>query len=245
MSKYTISIRPFGVHAILIEWPSIVEENILDDILAFAQDLKNNRLGTKQWEFVPSYNSLTLIQREKPIDFNLVYKNLYKWYAAMGTTKAVKKFLWRLPVCYDLDFGIDLQEVSAYLNKSISEIIDLHTSNKYTVYGIGFLPGFMYLGGVSKTLEIPRKAAPRLQVEKGAVGLAGKQTGIYPQQSPGGWNIIGNCSVPIFNPENEPPCFVNVGDKIQFYAISRAEYNLHKIEGEVGIYQLEKIEINA
>lgn len=245
MSKHTISIRSFGIHAILVEWPNKVEENILDDILAFVQDLKNNRLDEKEWELVPSYNSLTLIQRAKPIDFDSLRKNLQEWYNTMGETKAEQKFLWRLPVCYDLDFGIDLQEVSEHLNKSIPEIIDLHTSNTYTVYGIGFLPGFMYLGGLPKALEIPRKATPRLQVQKGAVGLAGKQTGLYPQESPGGWNIIGNCSVPIFDVKNEPPCFVNVGDKIQFYSISRAEYDLHKIEGEVGIYQLEKIEIDA
>ena len=75
--------------------------------------------------------------------------------------------------------------------------------------------------------------------------MAGKQTGIYPQESPGGWNIIGNCSVPIFNPKNENPCLVNVGDKVQFYSISKAEYDLHKIEAEVGIYQMEKIKIDA
>lgn len=245
MSKYSISIRSFGVHAILVEWPNKVEENILDDILAFVQDLKNNRLNEKEWELVPSYNSLTLIQRAKPIDFDSLYKNLQEWYNTMGETKAEQKFLWRLPVCYDLDFGIDFQEVSEYLKISIPEIIDLHTSNTYIVYGIGFLPGFMYLGGLPKALETSRKATPRLQVKKGAVGLAGKQTGLYPQESPGGWNIIGNCSVPIFDVKNDPPCFVNVGDKIQFYSISRAEYDLHKIEGEVGIYQLEKIEIDA
>jgi len=238
-------MQSFGVHAILVEWPNKVDENILDDILAFIQDLKKNRLDEKEWELVPSYNSLTLIQRAKPIDFEPFCKNLQEWYNNKGKTKAAQKFLWRLPVCYDLDFGIDLQEVSEVLNISISEIILMHTSNIYTVYSIGFLPGFMYLGGLPKALETSRKTTPRLKIEKGAVGLAGKQTGLYPQESPGGWNIIGNCSVSIFNAKNEPPCFVNVGDKIQFNSISRAEYDLHKIEGEVGIYQLEKIEVDA
>jgi allophanate hydrolase subunit 1 len=86
---------------------------------------------------------------------------------------------------------------------------------------------------------------PRLQVFKGSVGLAGKQTGIYPQDSPGGWNIIGNCPISLFNVNLENPCFVSVGDQIQFYAISRAEYDLHKIETEVGIYNLDKIKIDA
>lgn len=80
---------------------------------------------------------------------------------------------------------------------------------------------------------------------KGSVGLAAQQTGIYPQDSPGGWNIIGNCSVQMFDPKKENPCFINVGDKVQFYAIERAEYNLHKIEAEVGIFKLNKSLWNA
>ncbi len=156
-----------------------------------------------------------------------------------------QKFLWQLPICYDLDFGIDLKDVSEHLGKSVAEVIALHTSHTFTVFGIGFLPGFMYLGGLPEVLEVPRRPDPRLKVAKGSVGLAGKQTGIYPQESPGGWNIIGNCSVPLFDANSDDPCFVSVGDKIRFYAISKAEHKLHKIEGEVGIYQFEKIKIDA
>ena len=103
----------------------------------------------------------------------------------------------------------------------------------------------MYLGGLPASLEIPRRAEPRLKVPKGSVGLASKQTGIYPQESPGGWNIIGNCPVDLFDPKKDDPCFVKVGDKIQFERISKAEYKLHKIEGEVGIYEPEKVVLNA
>ncbi len=244
MSTYSISIRPFGVHAVLVEWPQRVEEAILDDILHFTQHLQHNCLDASQWEIVPSYNSVTLICREKPIEFGNFKKNLENWYAEEFNSKTREKFLWRLPVCYDLEFGIDLQEVAQKLKTSVAEIIALHTGTQYTVYGIGFLPGFMYLGGLPAELEVPRRADPRLKVQKGSVGLAGKQTGIYPQQSPGGWNIIGNCSVSMFDSKSESPCFVNVGDKIQFYSIERAEYDLHKIEGEVGIYKLEKITLN-
>ena len=198
-----------------------------------------------QWEIVPSYNSITLVHRETPIAFSDFKKNIESWYTEEFETNPRQKYLWRLPVCYDLDFGIDLQEVSEKLNKSMDEVIALHTSVPYTVYGIGFLPGFMYLGGLPKALEVPRRSDPRLHVQKGSVGLAGKQTGVYPQESPGGWNIIGNCSVPMFDSKSETPSFVNVGDKVQFYAIERAAYNLHKIEGEVGIYKLEKIKLDA
>ena len=150
-----------------------------------------------------------------------------------------------MPVCYDTDFGIDIEEVAINLKTSVSEVIKRHTSNEYTVYGIGFLPGFMYLGGLPENMESKRRAIPRLKVRKGAVGLAGKQTGIYPQESPGGWNIIGNCPIPIFNIKSEEPCFVQVGDKIKFTPISRAAYELHKIESEIGIYKPIKIVLNA
>ena len=245
MSSYSLSIRPFGVHAILVEWPQRVEETILDDILQFTRHLKENCLDALKWEIVPSYNSITLIYRQNPIDFTDFKKKIQNWYDEGFDSKSSQKFLWRLPVCYDFEFGIDLNEVSEKLNKTIAEVIELHTSTQYTVYGIGFLPGFMYLGGLPGSLELPRRSEPRLKVQKGAVGLAGKQTGIYPQESPGGWNIIGNCPVSMFNPKSDNPSFVSVGDKIQFYSISKAEYELHKIETEVGIYQLEKIRIDA
>ena len=244
MSTFPILIRPFGVHAILVEWPKEVQESILTDILQFKEYL-GTCLDAGTWEMVPAYNSLTLIQRGNTIDFKSFSEQLSVWYTEKKEVLAGPKFQWRLPVCYDLDFGIDLEDLSFRSGLSIPEIVALHTGNTYTVYGIGFLPGFMYLGGLDKALEIPRKTTPRLNVAKGAVGVAGKQTGIYPQDSPGGWNIIGNCSIPIFDANKEPPCFVNVGDQIQFYSISRAAYDLHKIEGEVGIYKIEKIKLDA
>ncbi|MDV7139010.1 5-oxoprolinase subunit PxpB [Maribacter sp. TH_r10] len=245
MKDYKISIRSFGEHAVLVEWPNEVDEAILEDIIQFKSYLKKNRLDQEEWEMVPAYNSLTLIDKNRIIDYQGFKKELKTWYKDRETVKKRDVFLWRLPVCYDSDFAIDIEDVAKKLGITVENVIALHTSSIFTVYGIGFLPGFMYLGGLPKELEVPRRSEPRQKVDKGSVGLAGKQTGIYPQESPGGWNIIGNCSVPIFDAEREEPCFVNVGDKIQFYPISRAEYDLHKIQGEVGIYQFEKVKLDA
>ncbi len=245
MNSPAITIKPFGVHSVLIEWPIEVSEHILEIILRFQSYLRLNMLTDKDWEMVPSYNSLLLINRKKTIDFDKISKEINVGYSQLKESEKPDRYLWRLPVSYDLDFALDLDEVAKKLKKTIPEIIAMHTGTTYTVYGIGFLPGFMYLGGLLKDLEVPRKATPRSKVVKGAVGIAGKQAGIYPQESPGGWNIIGNCSVPIFDATKENPCFVNVGDKIEFYQISRAEYDLHKIEAEVGIYKPEKIKWNA
>ena len=245
MNSPAINIKPFGVHSVLIEWPNEVSEHILETIIGFQTYIRLNMYTEKDWEMVPSYNSLLLVNRKMTIDFEKISKDINVGYSKLKESEKPERYLWRLPVSYDLEFGLDLEEVAKKLNKSIPEIIAMHTGTTYTVYSIGFLPGFMYLGGILKELEVPRKATPRAKVVKGAVGIAGKQAGIYPQESPGGWNIIGNCSVPIFDATKENPCFVNVGDKIEFYEISKAEYDLHKIEAEVGIYKPEKIKLNA
>lgn len=245
MSKFSIAIRPFGIHAILVEWPNKVDEAILDDILKFTNYLETKCLDTTKWEIVPAYNSVTLILRKEPIDFDRLIKRITQWHDESVGSDVKQKHLWKLPVCYDLNFGIDLEYVSNTLSLNKDAIIKQHTDSIFTVFGIGFLPGFMYLGGLSESLEIPRRKIPRLKVEKGSVGLAAKQTGIYPQESPGGWHIIGNCPIPLFNPLRDNPCFVNVGDKVQFYAINRAEYDLRKIESEIGIYKIDKTEWDA
>ena len=245
MSNHPISLKPFGDQAILIEWPAKVEESILYDILVFSEYLKSNCLDALNWELVPAYNSLTLIHRQKIDAPSVMIEQLKSWYSNVESHIPLKRQLWKLPVCYDEEFGIDLNQAADSLNLSVEELIELHTEHIYTVYGIGFLPGFMYLGGLPKELEVPRRETPRLLVNQGSVGLAGKQTGIYPQDSPGGWNIIGNCPIPIFNVEKERPCFVNVGDRIQFYPINRAAYDLHKIEAEVGIYNIENMVVDV
>ena len=243
MKDYPLKIRSFGENAMLIEWPNEVSESILNEVLQFEKFVKAKL--PQDFEFVPAYNSLTLINFSGIKNQQELGNNLLDWHKNLPISDSVERFLWKLPVCYDLEFGLDLVETSESLGFSNEELIAEHTSHQYTVYGIGFLPGFMYLGGLPKTLETVRKEEPRLKVKKGSVGLAGKQTGIYPQESPGGWNIIGNCPIPIFNAQNEEPCLIRVGDKVQFQSISKAEYDLYKIKGEVGIFNPEKIGLDV
>ena len=243
MKRYPITCKYFSEDAILIEWPDIISKDILRDIITYKALLETKLHASL--EFVPAYNSLTIISPNPKLEFNTLKKELIALYQEKRNTSSIAQVCWELPVCYDLEFGIDIEEVAAKLKLTIAELIEAHTSNEYTVYGIGFLPGFMYLGGLPEYMETKRKGIPRLHVSKGSVGLAGKQTGIYPQDSPGGWNIIGNCPIPIFDVNAKEPCFVSVGDKIIFKSITSAEYKLHKIEGEVGIYKPKRIRLNA
>src|SRR5699024_5992541 len=124
-----------------------------------------------------------------------------------------------LPVCYDPLVAPDLDLVSKQKKLSRSQVIAIHCAGEYRVFMIGFLPGFPYLGGLDKRLEIPRKEQPRRKVAAGSVGIAGSQTGIYPQESPGGWQIIGRCPIPLFDPLADPPCPIAPGDVIKFREI--------------------------
>ena len=130
----------------------------------------------------------------------------------------------KIPVCYDRRFAFDIDQLCSMKNLSAEEAISLHTNQSYHVYLVGFLPGFPYLGFVDRKLEAPRLSSPRANVPAGSVGIAGLQTGIYPLDSPGGWQIIGRTPVRIFAPEKNPPVVAEVGDTVSFYAISVEEF---------------------
>ena len=132
-----------------------------------------------------------------------------------------------------------MEVVSKEKKLSKEVIIKRHSQAVYTVYFIGFLPGFLYLGGLDKSLYMPRKSTPRLQIEKGAVAIGGNQTGVYPSASPGGWNIIGNPPIAFFNPKLKTSCFAKPGDRLVFKPVSLKEYENIKILVDSGVYQLE------
>lgn len=132
--------------------------------------------------------------------------------------------LVQVPVCYDLDLGIDLRRMADEKEMRVEEIIDLHMKEFYHVFMIGFLPGFPYMGKVHHSIASPRLAKPRAKVLAGSVGIAGEQTGIYPLESPGGWNIVGRTPLQVFKPTNTNPVFFQPGDQVKFAPISRKEF---------------------
>jgi inhibitor of KinA len=130
-----------------------------------------------------------------------------------------------IPVCYDPSLGTDLPWVSSHLNLSLEEIISLHTSISYRVHMIGFIPGFPYMGTLPEQLEVPRKQTPSLKIPMGSVAIAGKQTGIYPAEVPGGWQVIGRTPLKMFDPSKSPCSFLNVGDIVEFKPITLETFN--------------------
>jgi inhibitor of KinA len=129
-----------------------------------------------------------------------------------------------IPVCYDLEFAIDLERVARHAQISPGEVIDLHRAAQYRVNCIGFTPGFPYLTGLPKRLATPRHAIPRKEIPAGSVAIGGAQTGIYPQESPGGWNVIGRTPLRLFDPQRDPPVLLQTGDEVRFRKITREEF---------------------
>lgn len=234
-----MTYKSFGNRAILIEWPIKIDKNILKDVILFKNKITN--INTKLIvEVISTYNSLTIIYISTIDNIYSEFSILKSIYNDTFSLNTVKKYRWKIPVCYDKKFGIDLLEISTKNELKIDAIINLHSTPIYTVFFIGFLPGFLYLGGLDNQLSIDRKPTPRLTVKKGSVGIAGSQTGIYPSQSSGGWNIIGNSPISFFNPRNEYPCFAKSGDEIQFYKIDIKKHLEIKTEVASGFYKLEK-----
>jgi inhibitor of KinA len=130
-----------------------------------------------------------------------------------------------IPVCYGGDFGPDLEAVAQYGGVSDAEVVTLHAAGGYRAFMIGFLPGFAYLGVVPRRIAAPRRQSPRTRVAAGSVGIAGQQTGVYPRESPGGWNIIGRTPVSMFVPSRRQPSLVRPGDLVRFVPIDRAEFD--------------------
>ncbi|MEP3839127.1 MAG: 5-oxoprolinase subunit PxpB [Algibacter sp.] len=235
---FSLTYKPFGERSILINWPKVINISILKDILSFKENISKNNVKSIV-ELRSAYNSLLVIYNVNKIDFNEEIKTLDKIYLSTGNLPKIECRLWKIPVCYDACFGIDLEDMSEEKNCTQASIIKRHSAVVYTVYFLGFLPGFLYLGGLDAKLFTPRKATPRLKVEKGAVAIGGGQTGIYPQESPGGWNIIGNSPIEFFDTSKNEPCFAQAGDKIQFYSISLKEYKQIKTLVEAKVFSLE------
>jgi inhibitor of KinA len=182
-------------------------------------------------EWIPAFTTVTVIydpfkvynlSGENP--FTYVSRQLIQLLSALPANHPVHTRTVDIPVCYGGEFGPDLEEVARMNHLTPEEVIETHAAGDYLVYMIGFAPGFPYIGGMSKKIAAPRRKTPRLKIPERSVGIAGIQTGVYPIETPGGWQIIGRTPLRLFEPENDPPSLLQAGDKIRFFPISPQEY---------------------
>jgi KipI family sensor histidine kinase inhibitor len=176
-------------------------------------------------ETVPTYRSLLILYNPLILSTHEMKKRLQKIEEGLRQTPFPEPKLTRIAVLYGGSYGPDLEEVAKYHQISPEEVVRLHCGKPYFIYMIGFMPGFPYMGELPQELVTPRLKTPRLLVPAGSVAIAQRQTGIYPMESPGGWQILGRTPVKLFDPEKNPPALLQTGDLVQFYPITEKEYN--------------------
>jgi inhibitor of KinA len=226
------SISPLGDSALIVCFGNIISEEINSKVLLLVQAIEKAGLVAVK-DVVPAYSSVAVyydviaIMKEhtNTSAFKLMSEQIETLLSQSLASPYTAFRNMQIPVCYSLKYGLDLADITEQTKLSAEEIINLHTSKKYKVYMIGFLPGFAYMGTVDERIAVPRKLEPRLRIEAGSVGIAGRQTGIYPLASPGGWQVVGRTPVKLFNKEKEDPVFFRAGDQVQFYSITEDEFD--------------------
>lgn len=196
------------------------------ELLQFLLAVKENLSKTFDAEIIHTYTEI-LLKNVKWGGSEKEVKDRFRQIIYNTQPKVSEKSkIHRIPVCYDLSLGDDIEAFLKEKSLTLAQLIAIHTQPLYTVYFMGFLPGFPYLEGLDDRLHIDRKAIPSQKVRKGSVAIGGKQTGIYPQESPGGWYTIGHTPVTLFDVTRKIPSVCNAGDYIRFYAVDLQTHQL-------------------
>jgi inhibitor of KinA len=226
-----VQLYPLGESAVVVQFGDVIKRHTHLAVQALSAYLEEHTfLGFV--EYVPAFTTVTVYYN--PLEVNALsaasaYDSVAETLRQMvlQQTEFVEKpqaHVVEIPVCYGGKFGPDLGFVASHAQLSTAEVIALHTQAEYLVYMIGFAPGFPYLGGMSEQLIVPRKEKPRMKVPAGSVGIAGKQTGVYSIQTPGGWQLIGRTPLRLFTPYADTPSLVSAGNYVRFVPITEQEY---------------------
>ena len=218
----------FNESSILITYDCPINSKLISD-LSNAKKRIEIKLNDCIVEIVQSINSLLVIFDITKISTEDIITELKKIEIKENDLSESDK-TWQIPVCYDLKYAVDLKDLAKEIKLSPLEIINIHKSKVYDVLSMGFLPGFMYLGFTDDNLHCERKDNPSQDIKKGSIGIALNQTCIYPQDSPGGWHIIGASPLDFFDLKSKYPCFAKPGDRIQFIEISKNQFEKIKKE---------------
>ncbi|MBU3113811.1 5-oxoprolinase subunit PxpB [Clostridium lacusfryxellense] len=226
--KYLIA----GDRGLVVEFGDEIEEQVNSKIRSLTVVIEQEGIiGIN--ETIPTYRSLMVIYDPMIMELDELIEVIKSIISRMHELKLPGAKVIEIPTLYGGEYGPDIEYVADHNKISIDEVIKIHTDTQYLIYMIGFTPGFPYLGGMSDKIEAPRLQNPRTKIPVGSVGIAGKQTGIYPVESPGGWQLIGRTPVKLYDPYRKDPVLLNAGDYIKFVKIDENEYkNIEALESE-------------
>jgi len=234
---------PSGDCAIIIKAGSEISEEINGTVRKLLVIIEKQKIKGII-DFIPSYNELMVCYDPLSINFKELLIVLRSLETEIENTELPQSLVIHVPVLYGGESGPDIEEVSDFSGLSMEEIVKIHSSDSYLVYMLGFTPGFCYLGGMDERIATPRKQSPRLKIPAGSVGIADKQTGIYPIESPGGWQLIGKTPLRLFDPSKKPEFLISAGDRIKFYPVTEDDFKNLAWEINEGTFIVEKTKHN-
>ncbi|HYF82628.1 MAG TPA: 5-oxoprolinase subunit PxpB [Clostridia bacterium] len=212
-----------GDKGLVVEFGNEISEAVNKKVRNLYLAIKKSQMPGI-YEMIPTYRSLLIQYNPIEIEVNKLIEKLMEIEMSLDSIDLPKPRIIEIPTIYGGEFGEDLKFVSEHNGMSEDEVIKIHSSVDYRIYMLGFSPGFPYLGGMSEKIETPRLKIPRTKIPAGSVGIAGKQTGIYPMESPGGWQLIGKTPLKLYDPKSETPIILQAGDYIRFVPIKKDEY---------------------
>ncbi|MCD8015814.1 MAG: 5-oxoprolinase subunit PxpB [Lachnospiraceae bacterium] len=218
-----IRILPAGDQALVAEFGDKIDPSINDRVQSLASNILESKVRGVT-ELVPTFRSLLVCYQPSVIGYEALRETVLLLAGHPDTAISAQRRMLKIPCCYGSHFGPDLADLERYTGIDRDEIIRIHSGADYRVYMLGFLPGFAYLGGLDERIAMPRLATPRVKIPKGAVGIGGNQTGVYPLESPGGWRLIGNTPLDFYDPNRKEPVLCRAGDIIRFFPITSADY---------------------
>ncbi len=233
-----------GDSSLLIEFGKEISPAVNRKIAATVQLMKDQNIEGVV-DVIPAFCSLLVNYDPRVIRYEEIRERMQALVKVEAKAGQQRRKVFEIPVCYGGEYGPDIENIAEHAGLSVEEVIELHSSRDYLIYMLGFLPGFTYLGGLDERLHTPRLANPRIRIPAGSVGIGGSQTGIYPLDSPGGWQLMGMTPVRTYDPSREAPILVEAGDYIRFVpvdeeeyirireAVARGEYQCAVHEGEV------------
>jgi inhibitor of KinA len=213
-----------GDAALVAEFADRIDATVNARSIALAGELIT-RPFTGVRDVVPTFRSVAVYFDPLTTDVERLADRIREAAEACGETAERSPRMVEIPVCYDREFAEDIEDVARFGGMDHLGVVAAHTARQYRVFMLGFLPGFAYLGTVDDRIAAPRRGVPRASVPAGAVGIAGRQTGIYPAPSPGGWNIIGRTPLRMLALDREPPALLAAGDTVRFRPIERLEFD--------------------
>jgi KipI family sensor histidine kinase inhibitor len=231
-----IRILTEGDCSLLVEFGQEIRPDINRKISATVQMMKQQHIEGVV-DVIPAFCSLLINYDPRVISFEEIRERIQGIIKLDVKAGEQKKKIYEIPVCYGGEYGPDIEHIAQHAGLTVEEVIKLHSSRDYLIYMLGFLPGFCYLGGLDERIHTPRLANPRIKINAGSVGIGGSQTGIYPLDSPGGWQLMGMTPVKTYDPERETPILLEAGDYIRFVPIDEAEYIRLKDLVDRGQYQ--------